>query len=138
MALMFHPEPGTVLMCNFDTGFRPPEMVKVRPVVVLSPRRRRGSALTTVVPLSTTPPNPVEPFHYRLNSVSLPGRLAARETWAKCDMLYTVSLERLDRVRIGKEPGGRRRYTAQKIEPADLAAIQRCVAIALGLDRSAL
>jgi uncharacterized protein YifN (PemK superfamily) len=135
MALTFHPEPGTVLMCDFNTGFRPPEMVKVRPVVVLSPRRRRWYGLATVVPLSTTPPVPVEPVHHRLDPASLPGRLSARETWAKCDMLYTVSLERLDRVRIGKEPSGRRLYVAERITASDLAAIQRCVEIALGLDR---
>ena len=41
-------------MCDFDTGFKAPEMVKKRPVVVISPRRRRSSAqFYTVVPLST-------------------------------------------------------------------------------------
>ena len=39
--LPFQPKPGMLLMCDFDTGFRPPEMVKVRPVVVISPGRKR-------------------------------------------------------------------------------------------------
>ena len=43
MALNFHPEPGMVLICDFTTGFRVPEIVKRRPVVVISPRRRRAS-----------------------------------------------------------------------------------------------
>ena len=31
------------------------------------------------------------------NPHSLPGKLGSKETWAKCDKLYTVSLERLSR-----------------------------------------
>lgn len=135
MALPFHPDPGTLLVCNFDTGFRPPEMVKVRPVVVVSPRRRRGAELCTVVPLSTTRPEPEEPFHHRMDRRSLVGRYARAEaTWAKCDMLYTVSLERLDRVKVDKDARGKRRYVAQQIIEADWQAIRRCVALALGLD----
>ena len=41
MPITFHPHPGTVLICDFFTGFQPPEMVKRRHVVVVSPRRRR-------------------------------------------------------------------------------------------------
>ena len=41
MPLTFHPDPGTLLVCNFDTGFIPPEMVKRRLVVVISPRLRK-------------------------------------------------------------------------------------------------
>ena len=134
MALPFRPEPGTVLMCNFDTGFKPPEMVKVRPVVVVSPRRRHGAALCTVIPLSTTPPAPVEPHHHCLDPASLPGQLARKQTWAKCDMLYTVSLERLDRVRVGRSGDGRRRYVVQSITGADWKAIRKCITIGLGLD----
>jgi hypothetical protein len=49
-------------------------------------------------------------------------------------MLYTVALERLDRVKVGKEPSGRRRYVAQSITEEDLAAIREAVRRALGLD----
>ena len=134
MSVRFHPHSGTVLVCDFSTGFRPPEMVKVRPVVVVSPKRHRGAELTTVVPLSTTRPEPVESFHHCMDPASLPGPLANHETWAKCDMLYTVALERLDRVKVGKEPSGRRRYVAQSITEEDLAAIREAVRRALGLD----
>ena len=48
MAIKFYPRQGTLLMCDFNTGFRVPEMVKVRPVVVVS--RTRGQ-VATVVPL---------------------------------------------------------------------------------------
>ena len=71
LMLTFQPKPGTLLVCDFGTGFKMPEMVKKRPVVVISPRRRR-SRLCTVVPLSTTAPNPVERFHHLMNPQSLP------------------------------------------------------------------
>ena len=133
MPLNFHPHPGMVLICDFNTGFKAPEMIKRRPVVMISPRPRRSNQLCTIVPLSTTAPNPVEPFHHRMNPRSLPGKLAQKETWAKCDMLATVSLERLDRVMIGKEPSGKRRYVAAPVIVDDLEAIRRGVMIALGL-----
>ena len=94
---------------------------------------RRSNRLCTIVPLSTTAPNPVEPFHHRMNPRSLPGKLARKEIWAKCDMLATVSLERLDRVMVGKEPGGKRMYVAAPVTADDLEAIRRGVMIALGL-----
>ena len=133
MALYFHPNPETLLICDFGTGFRPPEMVKKRPVVVLSPRMRRQSGLCTVVPLSTTVPAPVERFHHRMSPQSLPATLATKETWAKCDMVTAVSLERLDRVLIGRDRRGRRVYVAGAVTAADLTAIRQCVKIALGL-----
>ncbi|WPL20235.1 PemK-like protein [Thiorhodovibrio frisius] len=122
-----------VLICDFNTGFKAPEMIKRRPVVVISPRPRRTNQLCTIVPLSTTAPNPVEPFHHRMDRRSLPGKLARKETWAKCDMLATVSLERLDRVMVGKEPTGKRIYIAQQVLDEDFEAIRRGVMIALGV-----
>jgi len=133
MALTFHPRPGMVLICDFNTGFKAPEMVKRRPVVVISPRPRRSNQLCTIVPLSTTVPNPVEPFHHRMDPRSLPGKLAGKETWAKCNMLATVSLERLDRVMVGKDPRGKRTYVAVSVTAGDLKVIRRGVMIALGL-----
>ena len=50
-----------------------------------------------VVPLSTTNPIPIEPFHHLMDPRSLPGGLAQNDTWAKCDMLNTVSVDRLSR-----------------------------------------
>lgn len=133
MPLTFHPHPGMVLICDFNTGFKAPEMIKRRPVVVVSPRPRRSNQLCTIVPLSTTVPNPMEPFHHCMDPRSLPGKLARKETWAKCDMLATVSLERLDRVLVGKEPGGKRIYVAEQVLDEDLEAIRRGVMIALGM-----
>ena len=104
MALLFPPRSGTVWMCDFNTGFKAPEMTKVRPVVVVSPpRSKRMTGLCTIVPLSTTAPVPVELFHHLTDPRSLPGKFGMNETWAKCDMLYTVSLGRLSRATKSRE-----------------------------------
>lgn len=52
-------------------------------------------------------------------------------------MLATVSLERLDRVMVGKEPGGKRIYVAQQVLDEDFDAIRRGVMIALGVIKPA-
>ena len=131
MPLFRQPAPGTLWMCDFNTGFRPPEMVKYRPVVVISPQPGRMTGLCTIVPLSTTRPIPMEPVHHRMDPASLPGRLAQNETWAKCDMLYTVSLARLSRAT-------RRGQAAAtfRVLDTDMDAIRNCVKIGLGLDRA--
>lgn len=129
MPIAFHPHPGTILICDFSTGFQPPEMVKVRPVVVLSPRRRT-SDLLTVVPLSSTAPAPRLPWHLELPSGAYPP--AHGPMWAKCDVVVTVALRRLDRVRT-KGPQGQRIYSSPALAPATFAALQACVKAALGL-----
>jgi len=117
-------------MCDFRTGFKPPEMVKTRPVVVVSGKR---TGVCTVVPLSTTEPHPVEPWHHLLDKHSLPLPFQAKPTWAKCDMVTTVSLERLDRVLIGRDTAGKRPYVAHKVNAVDLLAIERGLIHALCL-----
>ena len=88
--------------------------------------------LCTVVPLSTAVPDPVEQFHHRMNPRSVPAELGTQESWAKCDMLYTVSLDRLDRVTVNR--GGRRVFVAPRVVDEDLSAIRQGVVNALGLD----
>lgn len=135
MSLKFHPQTGTVLICDFTSGFKVPEMIKKRPVVVVSPRPRRTPQLCIVIPLSTTKPDPIQDYHYRLDPNSLPSELAKKETWAKCDMITTVSLERLDRVKVGKQKDGKRIYVSHRITSDDLKMIQKGILAALGLKR---
>lgn len=135
MSLSFHPSQGMVLMCDFTTGFRAPEMVKLRPVIVISPRPRRKTQLCTVVPLSCTAPSPIESHHHQLHPASLPGPLAEKVTWAKCDMLMTVSLDRLDRVKIGKTTSGKRLYATHAVTAADLVSVQKAILAGLGLSK---
>ena len=129
MSIAFIPKPGYVLMCDF-TGYVAPEIIKVRPVVIVSPAHLTRPGLVSIVPLSTTPPNPVEPYHYRLNGNPIPGSSEV-EVWAKCDMLATVRLERLDRIKVG-----RGNYQTANISMDQVRAIRRCVILSLGFDRA--
>lgn len=58
MTIKIHPDVGQILICDFN-GFSQPEITKRRPVINLTPRRRVGT-VCTVVPLSTTAPDPVQ------------------------------------------------------------------------------
>jgi uncharacterized protein YifN (PemK superfamily) len=87
MAITYHPKPGTIVLCNYDTGFAPPEMVKRRPAVVVSPQTHTRAGLCTVVPLSTTPPKPVLAYHCLVViDPPLPDPWTAKEAWVTCDM----------------------------------------------------
>lgn len=99
MAITFHPKAGMVLMCDFS-GSVPPEIGKQRPVVIVTPAHVRRSGLATVVPLSTKPPRIVQPYHHKL--ISQPFLGASLKSWAKCDLVQTVSYARLDRISVGE------------------------------------
>lgn len=68
MAVNFHPGYGIILFCDFGHQ-KEPEMVKVRPVVVVS---RNHAKLCTVVPLSGTEPEPLQTWHYKMTTEKLP------------------------------------------------------------------
>ena len=132
--LKFHPSAGAVLLCRYEPGFEPPEMVKTRPVVVITPRLRRRNGLCTVVPLSTTEPKPMEAYHHLLRfEPSLPKPWNSPVCWVKADMFATVGFHRLSLIGLGKTRDGRRRYLQTSVQIEDLAAIQRCVLHALDL-----
>jgi mRNA interferase MazF len=134
MPLQIHPQVGAVLVCDFDPGFREPEMVKRRPVIVVSPRLRRRDGLCTVVPLSTTPPNEEFPYHYRISFTPLlPKPYDAAMHWVKADMLYTVGFHRLFPLRRGRDEIGRRQYDNRVIGGQELTAIRRCILYGLGM-----
>lgn len=134
MPIQEHPAPGTILMCNFDQGFRQPEMIKRRAVVVVSPRISVRPGLCTVVPLSTTTPQPEMPYHCRLRiNPPLPPPFDGDWKWVKGDMICAVGFHRLDLVRLAKGPDGRRRYRRDRLNPEDMRRIRACVLAALGL-----
>lgn len=66
MPLQYQPKEGSVLICDFR-GYEVPEMIKVRPVVVIR-KHRTNSLLVTVVPLSTTAPDCILAHPLRLAS----------------------------------------------------------------------
>lgn len=135
MAVHFHPEQGAILACDFR-GFEAPEIVKRRPVVVISPRLRHRTGLCTVVPMSTTEPRQLEAYHYRLHTdPALPSPYDSPAHWVKADMVYTVSFDRLFLMFRGKDDQGVRVYDQRVIDQADLLKIQEAVLHGIGLTR---
>jgi uncharacterized protein YifN (PemK superfamily) len=134
MPLKFPPNPGSVLRCDFK-GLMPPEMIKPRPVVVISARLQRETRGTcVVVALSSTDPQNIHDFHCRIQlpGPRLPAGLAP-ECWVKGDMIYTVSLERLDLYRLSKDREGKRLYYYDRVDNHTLFCVRRAVGSAIGL-----
>ena len=125
MSITFHPDRGAILICDYGgtSTYQPPEMMKKRPVVVISPRRRTGQVVS-VVPLSSTPPASAEPWHHALPPGSYPP--ARGPMWAKCDMIAAVALARLDRVKYDG------RFQVYELPPGDLAAVLAGLRAAFG------
>lgn len=128
--MQYQPREGSVVRCDFR-GMIEPEMVKVRDVVVLT-KHKKNSKLVTVVPLSSTAPTHPQPYHYMLQKNPRPDGDPAIEVWAKCDMVYTVTLERLEMHYTRTRRGGRQ-VQQVLLHPNEFAAIRQCVAIGMGL-----
>lgn len=126
MPITFHPRPGIVLMCDFTTGFMAPEIIKMRPVVVVSPHHIKRHNLYTVVPLSRTEPNPSQPYHVYFPKTPVAGEFGA--CWAKCDMVMSVSTERLDRKKVGRGA-----YKVTNITPTELDLILLAIKYSIGI-----
>jgi uncharacterized protein YifN (PemK superfamily) len=133
MPISSHPQQGSIIAANFDPGFIKPEMVKLRLVVVLSPRIKSRYGLCTVVALSTTVPDPVMPYHRELE---IPFRLPKKwgiKCWIKGDMVNTVGFHRLNLLGLGKDKQGKRMYQTDILPPDMLAVVRRCVLHGMGL-----
>ena len=107
-------------------------MVKVRPVVVISPSARHGSKLCTVIPFSTTAPNSISAWHIKLSKNPNPLEKEDLEVWAKCDMVYTVSFDRLDRFHRKTRNG--REYLSPAMDHADFQRILNGVQAYFGFE----
>lgn len=123
--IQFHPKKGSVLICDFR-GHEIPEIIKKRPVVVITPKLPYRNGLAMVVPLSTTPPEYDVDYVVKLqgyygNDINKP------QQYAKCDLVCSVSFKRLDRVKIGY-----RRYIMPIVSDDDLRSILQGVKRALG------
>ena len=131
--LGIHPEVGTVVICDYSSGFKPPEMIKRRLAVVISPRLKRRNNLCTVVPLSTKEPNPIEEFHHLVTlPQEVPG-FEGLEKWAKCDMLATVGFQRLTMPYKHHEAFQGRALINMRLSAGHMTAIMNCVRRALGM-----
>lgn len=132
MPISFQPAPGTILQCDFR-GYVLPEIVKHRQVVVLW-KHKTVAKLVYVVPLSTTPPRVPELAH-PLATLPLPRPEQDPDTpiWIKCDVVNTVSTDRLT---MPVNRASRRTAASPiniHISAADLTAVRALVVKALRL-----
>lgn len=116
-----------MFMCDL-AGMREPEIVKVRPVVIISPRLPYRSGLVTIVPISLSPPRHEVPYNYKLSKNYNPLESDDLDCWAKCDLVMNLSLTRLDSFKVG-----RRKWETPTILPHDLRGIRVGVLYGLGM-----
>ena len=133
MTVTIHPLPGTIVRVDLSEGFRPPEMVKRRPAIVLSPPILGRQLLCTIVPLSTTAPNPALPHHMRITlDPPLPHPYSSPTMWVKGDIVLTVAFHRLRLLFEGHDQG-QCVYDIRVLDPATLQNVRSCVRAGLGL-----
>jgi uncharacterized protein YifN (PemK superfamily) len=130
MTIPFYPRAGQVLVGDFS-DLKEPEMTKVRPVIVISPRLPHRSELAAIVPISLTAPIHNHPYCYRLSKNYHPQERDDLPCWAKADMLMNVALTRLDGFKVG-----RRKWAFPQLTGSDLAGVRHAVLCGLGLDRN--
>ena len=97
-------------------------MIKVRKVVVVSQASRHRRRLCTVVPISSTSPQQEHDWHHLLRENPLISD-GHKQLWVKCDMIYTVSFERLDKVHRKTRKG--REYFVPQLCGTDIEAVIR-------------
>jgi len=140
MAIFYHPKVGEILLCDFQ-GYEAPEMVKRRPVVVVTERLLgRSLDLLTVVPLSTLEPRSLFPYQIQIElDEPLSPKFSKTLVWAKCDMVAVVAKQRLDRFRISRGADGKIRWSTGQLTKDQVQAIRVGITEGLGLplDKSA-
>ena len=127
---------GNVFLLDFDQfDPEPYEMTKRRLVVVVSSRSlRRDKRLATIVPLSTSPPNDAHAKHnIPLSKDYYWSPRNGATLWAKCDMIRTVSIERLDHL-TSFAKHGQNRIPVPELKRDDLLRVRLGVAHAIDLD----
>lgn len=134
MALKYHPKQGTILLARFEKGFAKPEMVKTRLAVVVSKPMKARHGLCTIVPLSLSDPTPVMRYHCQIDpDFKIPDPWGNKPRWVKGDLIYAAGFHRLDLLRLGKRPDGKRKYQEETVSKEDLKRIQSCLMEALSM-----
>ncbi|WP_369926200.1 type II toxin-antitoxin system PemK/MazF family toxin [Xanthomonas sp. NCPPB 2632] len=130
MALRFPPRAGTLAICRFPAPgmAAAAEMVKNRPVIVVSRILRGRHGLATVVPVSMTRPNVPRRWHVLVPADAMPHGWSDKpgERWAKCDMVTTVSLERLS-LANARRHAGRPVYGGAEVDELILRQIREAL-----------
>jgi len=134
--LKYPVKPKTIVLCDYNAGgFRPPEMVKRRPAIVLVGSLPGRNNLHTVVPMSGTESDEYKKYHCKIElEEPLPEPFAEKVWWIKADMVSTVSLDRLDLFQTGRDQYGKRKYlTNLRVTDHHFEIIKDTLRKALGL-----
>jgi len=83
-----------------------PEIGKIRPVIIVHAHKR--CKLAIIVPLTSQAPTKEVQHTIHIPAKILPGVLSGKDSWALCDMICTVSLDRLEAVYTGNKRKQRR------------------------------
>ncbi|MBD8878582.1 type II toxin-antitoxin system PemK/MazF family toxin [Roseibium polysiphoniae] len=134
MAIVKHPQVGTILRVDLNEGFRTPEMRKRRPCVVISPELQDRQQLCTIVPLSTTAPRRMQPFNCIIElDPPLPFPYDSQRMWVKADMVMCVAFHRLKLLHAGKDGDGQRIYDIRVLDDDKIVEIKECIKHSLGM-----
>ena len=134
MPLLYSVKPKTILLCDYGAGgFRPPEMVKRRPAVVITGDLAGRGKLHTVVPLSGTPSDVRNRYHCRIElGEPLP------DPFFRSDLVGEGRHDRHRRVRSAgslqnaRDQYGKRRYLSNlRVTDEQFAAIHIAIRHAL-------
>ncbi|MCD1266074.1 type II toxin-antitoxin system PemK/MazF family toxin [Shinella sumterensis] len=135
MPLQYPPKVGTVVICDYTTGFKAPEMVKERLALVVSPRLPYRDKLCTIVPLSTSPAKSGIKYQCRIElPMEAPSPYQGTFKWAKADMFATVCFDRLSLPYTGRDASGKRKYLQIIVVEEELKKVKTSLLHALGLD----
>ncbi len=86
------------------------------------------------MPLSGSEPERPVSYVARIDLANpLPAPFEQNVWWATCDMLATVSSDRLDLFRTARDQTGKRKYLQPKLPEHAFRAIQRAILAALGI-----
>lgn len=103
-------------------------MVKVRPVMVVSPKLPNRSHIVAIVPISLTAPSHEHPYVVRLSKNYHPKEADDLPCWAKCDMIVNIGLYRLEGFKLD-----RRKWATPQASSEDLRAVRAGVLHGLGV-----
>lgn len=117
-------------------------MVKDRLVIVVNRKLSGRGDLVNVVPISMTPPCPPMPWHVEIPASCLPAAAVSERygiRYAKCDMVCTVSLGRLEyfvghRVANAGRSTAHRRLQTGRLDFQTLLKVKRALASVLEIN----
>ena len=118
---------------DLSEGFKPPEMVKRRPAIILSPPIPGRNNLCAIVPLRTSAPRTVMAHHMQIHfDPCLPAPYDEPDMWVKGDIVLTVAFHRLRHL-FRRWDAGQRVYDVRVLDAQTMSAVRSCVRAGLGL-----